>query len=93
MAVLPTVIRALNASRPLQRSRSPVRLVLGALRPTRAELDEFFERFAIPRYENGYGLTEAGMAVTQTDSDQESHYPSIGAPMFDRTVDLVDDSG
>jgi carnitine-CoA ligase len=94
VCIMPTVIRALLARPPLEEDRHHcVRLVCGALRPTRAELDEFFERFAITRYENGYGLTEAGMAVTQTNADQESHYPSIGAPMFDRTIDLVDDRG
>lgn len=94
VAVLPTVIRALSAVPAAPEDRDHrVRLVLGALRPTRAELEGFVARFAIPRYETGYGLTEAGMAVTQTVSDLDAHYPSIGVPMFDRSVDLIDDSG
>jgi crotonobetaine/carnitine-CoA ligase len=94
VAVLPTVIRALNAVPDAPEDRDHrVRLVLGALRPARAELAAFVTRFAIPRYETGYGLTEAGMAVTQTVSDLDAHYPSIGVPMFDRSVDLIDESG
>jgi crotonobetaine/carnitine-CoA ligase len=93
VAVLPTVIRALGAVPDAQEDRDHrVRLVLGALRPARAELEAFVTRYAIPRYETGYGLTEAGMAVTQTMSDLDAHYPSIGVPMFDRSVDLVDES-
>lgn len=94
VAVLPTVIRALNAVPDAPENRDHrVRLVLGALRPARAELEAFVARFAIPRYETGYGLTEAGMAVTQTVSDLDAHYPSIGVPMFDRSVDLIGESG
>ena len=94
VAVLPTVVRAICATDAAETDRDhDVRLVLGALRPTRRELDSFLERFHIQRYETGYGLTEAGMAVTQTLSDLDRHYPSIGIPMFDRTVDIVDDSG
>lgn len=94
VSVMPTVLRALRAVPASSADRDHrVRLVLGALRPTRAELEEFLERFGIPRYENGYGLTEAGMAVTQTVSDLDRHYPSIGVAMFDRTVELLDESG
>jgi crotonobetaine/carnitine-CoA ligase len=94
VAVLPTVIRALSAVPAAPEDREHrIRLVLGALRPTQAELETFVARFAIPRYETGYGLTEAGMAVTQTISDLDARYPSIGVPMFDRSVDLIDESG
>jgi crotonobetaine/carnitine-CoA ligase len=94
VAVLPTVIRALSAVPDAPEDRDHrIRLVLGALRPARAELEAFVTRFAIGRYETGYGLTEAGMAVTQTMSDLDLHYPSIGVPMFDRTVELVDEAG
>jgi carnitine-CoA ligase len=94
IAILPTVLRALSAVAPDPGDRDHrIRLVLGALRPTRTELAAFVDRFAIPRYETGYGLTEAGMAVTQTMSDLDGHYPSIGVPMFDRSVDLVDEAG
>lgn len=92
VSIMPTVMRAVSA-RPvsLDERDHRVRLLLGALRPSRQELESFWERFAIPRYETGYGLTEAGMAVTQTMSDLDLHYPSIGLPMFDRSVDLVDE--
>jgi crotonobetaine/carnitine-CoA ligase len=94
VAVLPTVIRALSAVPDAPEDRDHrIRLVLGALRPARAELEAFLARFAIGRYETGYGLTEAGMAVTQTMSDLDLHYPSIGVPMFDRSVGLVDEAG
>jgi carnitine-CoA ligase len=94
VAVLPTVIRALSAVPDAPQDRDHrIRLVLGALRPARAELQAFLARFAIPRYETGYGLTEAGMAVTQTLADLDLHYPSIGVPMFDRSVELVDEAG
>ncbi|HEY2267151.1 MAG TPA: AMP-binding protein [Streptosporangiaceae bacterium] len=94
VAVLPTVIRALSAVPDAPGDRDHrIRLVLGALRPARDELEAFLARFAIPRYETGYGLTEAGMAVTQTMSDLDLHYPSIGVPMFDRSVELVGEAG
>jgi crotonobetaine/carnitine-CoA ligase len=94
VSVLPTVLRALGATTSSVSDRDHrIRLVLGALRPTRSELDGFLDRYGIPRYETGYGLTEAGMAVTQTMSDLSGHYPSIGMPMFDRTVDLIDEAG
>jgi crotonobetaine/carnitine-CoA ligase len=94
VAVLPTVIRALSAVPDAPGDRDHrIRLVLGALRPARAELEAFVARFAIGRYETGYGLTEAGMAVTQTMSDLGLHYPSIGVPMFDRSVELIDEAG
>jgi carnitine-CoA ligase len=94
VSIMPTVMRAVSARPPaLEDSDHRVRLLLGALRPSRQELASFLQRFAIPRYETGYGLTEAGMAVTQTMSDLDLHYPSIGLPMFDRTVDLLDEQG
>jgi crotonobetaine/carnitine-CoA ligase len=94
VSIMPTVMRAVTARPASPEDRDHrVRLLLGALRPSRQELETFLQRFAIPRYETGYGLTEAGMAVTQTMSDLELHYPSIGLPMFDRSIDLVDARG
>jgi crotonobetaine/carnitine-CoA ligase len=94
VSVMPTVVRAVIATPERDDDTDHrVRLVLGALRPTPAELERFLRRFAIPNYETGYGLTEAGMAVTQTVRDLDPHFPSIGIPMFDRTVDLFDAAG
>lgn len=94
VVILPTVMRAICARPESPEDRQhQVRLVLGGLRPTYDELQLFLERFAIPRYETGYGLTEAGMAVTQTLADLEPHFPSIGIPMIDRTLDLFDEAG
>jgi crotonobetaine/carnitine-CoA ligase len=94
VSVIPTVIRALNAQPERREDRDhSVRLISGALRPSTEELDEFLRRFGIPRYETGYGLTEAGNAVTATNAEVGCRPPSMGIPLFDRTVDLFDAEG
>jgi crotonobetaine/carnitine-CoA ligase len=93
VSVIPTVIRALNAQPARDDDlKHRVRLISGSLRPTAAELEEFLRRFGIARYETGYGLTEAGNAVTCTNAEVGCRPPSMGIPLFDRTVDLFDES-
>lgn len=94
VCVIPTVMRAvLRQPKSEAEQDHAVRLILGALRPEREEIGSFLKRFGVPAYETGYGLTEAAMGVLQTLSGAASRYPSIGLPMIDRIVDLVDENG
>lgn len=94
VSAVPTIIRALLAQPPASTDRHhAVRLVAGALLLTPAELEQFRERFGVAKYITGYGLTEAAMAVLQTLQEGDLRYPSMGLPMIDREVELVDEQG
>jgi carnitine-CoA ligase len=69
-----------------------VRRVFYALNITRAERDAFEERFGVELV-NGYGLSEANVLVTVAPTFGPKHWPSIGLPLHERTVRLVDPEG
>jgi crotonobetaine/carnitine-CoA ligase len=94
VSVIPTVIRGLLSQAVAEgEGDHRVRLVSGSLRPKEHELEGFLRRYAIPSYETGYGLTEAGNAVTGTSAELGCRPPSMGIPLFDRTVELWDETG
>ena len=57
-----------------------------------AERDAFERRFAMTLL-NGYGLSEAVAEVTSVPVHGPKRWPSIGLPVQDRLVRLVDDAG
>jgi crotonobetaine/carnitine-CoA ligase len=92
--LLPTVIRGLLSRPPSRIDREhSIRVIGTGLQLSEAELEEFTARFGIPLVSNGYGLTEACTGVLGTLLEGPQPYPSIGVPIFDREVELRDDSG
>jgi crotonobetaine/carnitine-CoA ligase len=92
--LLPTVIRGLLSRPPSQTDREhSIRVIGTGLQLSEAELEEFVARFGIPLVSNGYGLTEACTGVLGTLLEGPQPYPSIGVPIFDREVELRDESG
>lgn len=67
-----------------------VRLGRYAINISQGEIDAFVERYQIP-VKNGYGLSEAMIAVTAEPRTGPSTYPSIGRPTPEREVFIVDD--
>jgi len=63
-----------------------------AINVTDEEKDEFEERFGV-EFINGYGLTEAMVAVTNAPLFGDRRWPSVGLPAFDRVVRIVDEEG
>jgi crotonobetaine/carnitine-CoA ligase len=94
IGLLPTVIRALLAKPRGSDERSHrVRLATYGMQPTRDELDQFCERFGVGLLTTGWGMTEAATNVLQTRLEEEARFPSVGVPMIDRVVALVDERG
>jgi long-chain acyl-CoA synthetase len=72
---------------------STVRLAVSGAAPLSPEvLSEFSDRFGLTIWE-GYGLTEAGPAVTTNALGPEARAGSIGLPLPGLEVKLVDDRG
>ncbi|NWJ71072.1 AMP-binding protein [Pseudonocardia sp. ICBG1122] len=69
-----------------------VRRVFYALNITRTERDAFETRFGVELM-NGYGLSEANVLVTLAPAFGPKRWPSIGLPLHQRTVRLVDPEG
>ena len=91
--LLPTVIRALLARPPSAADREhSVRYVGTGLHLSSEELEQFAQRYGIPAITTGYGLTEASTGVLSTLQEGDQHYPSIGMPLLDRMVELVDEN-
>lgn len=67
-----------------------VRLGRYAINISQGEIDAFVERYRIP-IKNGYGLSEAMLAVTSEPRTGPSTYPSIGRAATEREVFIVDD--
>lgn len=72
--------------------RHNVRRAFYGLAITDAEREAFERRFAMTLL-NGYGLTEAVAEVTGVPIHGPKRWPSIGLPVQDRLVRLVDDKG
>jgi crotonobetaine/carnitine-CoA ligase len=87
------LVRTLLAQPPLpEDGRHNVRRAFYGLAITEAEKDTFEERFAMTLL-NGYGLTEAAAEVMSVPVHRPKRWPSIGLPVQDRMVRLVDDEG
>lgn len=69
-----------------------VRAVFYAINVTDVEFAEFEQRYGM-RLLNGYGLSEAYTAVTIAPLHGERRWPSIGRPLLDREVRIVDEVG
>jgi crotonobetaine/carnitine-CoA ligase len=69
-----------------------IRRVFYALNISREERDRFEERFGVELV-NGYGLSEAMTLVTLAPVFGPKRWPSIGLPLDDRLVRLVDADG
>jgi crotonobetaine/carnitine-CoA ligase len=69
-----------------------LRRVFYALNITLEERDEFEKRFGVELV-NGYGLTETMTLVTAAPVFGPKRWPSIGLPLHDRVVRLVDAVG
>lgn len=63
-----------------------------AINVSDADKEAFEERFGVQLL-NGYGLSEAMTLVTLAPIDGIRKWPSIGLPVFDREVKIVDDAG
>ena len=66
--------------------------VFYAINVTDDEKKRFEERFAVELI-NGYGLSEAMTLVTMAPVFGDRRWPSIGLPLYDRTVRIVDADG
>lgn len=73
-------------------ARHHVRRAFYGLAITDEEHDAFERRFAMTLL-NGYGLTEAAAEVAGVPVHGPKRWPSIGLPVQDRLVRLVDDAG
>lgn len=69
-----------------------LRRVFYALNITLEERDEFEKRFGVELI-NGYGLSETMTLVTAAPVHGPKRWPSIGLPLHDRMVRLVDPDG
>jgi crotonobetaine/carnitine-CoA ligase len=69
-----------------------LRRVSYAINVTDAEKDEFERRFAVQLI-NGYGLSEAMTEVTVCPVHGPQRWPSIGLPVLDRQVRILDAEG
>lgn len=76
---------------PLDRAHR-VRHAFYAINVSDSEFHEFESRFGI-RLLNGYGLSEAMMAVTIAPIYGARRWPSVGLPLVDREVRVVDSAG
>jgi len=63
-----------------------------AINVTDEEKCAFEERFGV-EFINGYGLTEAMVAVTNAPLAGDRRWPSVGLPAFDRVVRIADEEG
>lgn len=88
-----TLVRTLLAqpSAP-EDAQHQVRRTFYGLAITDEEREAFERRFAMTLL-NGYGLTEAAAEVTAVPVHGPKRWPSIGLPVQDRLVRLVDDAG
>lgn len=66
--------------------------VFYAINVTDDEKKRFEERFAVELI-NGYGLSEAMTLVTMAPVFGDKRWPSIGLPLYDREVRILDDGG
>ena len=66
--------------------------VFYAINVTDDEKKQFEERFAVELI-NGYGLSEAMTLVTMAPVFGDRRWPSIGLPLYDRTVRVLDADG
>lgn len=87
------LVRTLLAQPPSELDNShDVRRAFYGLPITEKEREDFEERFSMTLL-NGYGLTEASAEVTAVPIFGPKKWPSIGLPVQDRILRLVDDAG
>lgn len=92
-SLVATQVRTLLRQPPSPRDAAhQVRAVFYAINVTDDEFAAFEERFGM-RLLNGYGLSEAYTAVTIAPLCGERRWPSIGRPLLDREVAILDSSG
>jgi crotonobetaine/carnitine-CoA ligase len=85
--------RTLLAQPPRETDREhDLRRVFYALNISQEERDRFEERFGVELL-NGYGLSEAMTLVTLAPVFGPKRWPSIGLPLDDRVIRLVDEDG
>ena len=85
------LLRTLMAQPPSLHDRDhALRVVNYAINVPDAEKDAFEERFAVTLC-NGYGLSEAMLAVAHVPIYRPKRWPSVGLPGPDRRVRIVDD--
>ncbi len=86
-------LRTLLAQPPAETdSDHSLRRVFYAINVTDDEKKQFEERFGVELL-NGYGLSEAMTLVTMAPVFGEARWPSIGLPLYDRSVRILDDRG
>src|SRR5690606_35560228 len=73
----------LNQPESSQDRAHSIRAARYAINISEAEIAAFTERYGIT-LNNGYGLSEAMVVVTQQSANAPSAYPSIGRPAMDR---------
>jgi crotonobetaine/carnitine-CoA ligase len=87
------LLRTLMAQPPSPRDREhDLRVVNYAINVPVAEKDAFEERFGVT-LSNGYGLSEAMLAVAHVPIYRPKRWPSVGLPCAERRVRIVDDAG
>jgi carnitine-CoA ligase len=93
ISIVAMVLRTLLAqpARPTDRAHA-LRRVSYAINVTDAERVAFESRFGVELI-NGYGLSEAMTEVTVAPVNGARRWPSIGLPVLDRQVRIVDASG
>jgi crotonobetaine/carnitine-CoA ligase len=90
ISIVAMIVRTLLAQPADPRDREhALRRVSYAINVSDAEKDEFEERFGVALI-NGYGLSEAMTEVAVCPVHGPGRWPSIGRPVFDRRVRIVD---
>ena len=92
-SLVATQVRTLLRQPPTQADDDhAVKRVFYAINVTDGEYEEFERRFGM-RLLNGYGLSEAMTAVTIAPMYGDRGWPSVGLPLVDRLVRIVDSEG
>ncbi|WP_181778983.1 AMP-binding protein [Pseudonocardia pini] len=86
-------VRTLLAQPPDEEDRAhSLRVNFYAINVLDEEKEAFERRFGL-RLMNGWGLSEAMCVVTRAPLRGEDRWPSVGLPLYDRAVRIVDDEG
>lgn len=92
-SLVAALLRTILAQPPAPTDRDhALRRVFFAINVTDKEKEDFERRFGVELI-NGYGLSEAMTVVTMAPVFGPKRWPSIGLPVIDRQVRIVDESG